>query len=333
MVRRRALLAGKHTKTIDEIKALMSAGEIAQADVSLKELLTQESDNLQAKMIYGTCRQLLGDEETFRRIHDELAPVKDSLDLAAGEKVTSLWRKPLWSERLDRWVLLIVYGLILVGVSVVSIFYFDFGVQAIRVTGPRSAANGLFYLSGRECLSRAAWWDCILKLKMDEWASHSSMGVEISRHYSTYYYVIVVFASLLVVWIILSILKRRKGSRRIFSKRIIIDVIMLFLGVGVVYAITFLPQPSVLAKIEQERRFLSRSTRGRFETPYYGGAGYVVLAEGPTFEARGAIPMLDESYGDYVERCQERSGVHISRTPEWWEEEEKRSISNKFMGL
>ena len=61
-------------KALDEIKQMMSAGETAKADEELKELLANEPDNLQAKMLYGTCRQLLGDEETFTRIHDELAP-------------------------------------------------------------------------------------------------------------------------------------------------------------------------------------------------------------------------------------------------------------------
>ena len=66
-------------KTLDEIKRMMAAGETAQADAALKELLVSEPNNLQAKMLYGTCRQLLGDEETFRRIHDELAPEMEGL--------------------------------------------------------------------------------------------------------------------------------------------------------------------------------------------------------------------------------------------------------------
>ena len=57
-------------KTLDEIKQMMSAGDTAEADEALKKLLASESENLEAKMLYGTCRQLLGDEETFKRIHD-----------------------------------------------------------------------------------------------------------------------------------------------------------------------------------------------------------------------------------------------------------------------
>ena len=48
-------------KTLDEIKKLMAAGETDKADEALKELLAKEPDNLQSKILYGTCRQLLGD--------------------------------------------------------------------------------------------------------------------------------------------------------------------------------------------------------------------------------------------------------------------------------
>ena len=61
-------------KTIGEIKQMMATGETVQVDEALKELLAKESGNLQAKKLYGICRQLLGDEETFRCIHDEFAP-------------------------------------------------------------------------------------------------------------------------------------------------------------------------------------------------------------------------------------------------------------------
>ena len=66
-------------KSLEEIKKMMVAGETARADEELKKLLASEPDNLQAKMLYGTCRQLLGDEETFKRIHDEIAPEMDAL--------------------------------------------------------------------------------------------------------------------------------------------------------------------------------------------------------------------------------------------------------------
>lgn len=46
-------------KTLDEIKQMMSAGDAVKADGTLKELLAAEPENLEAKMLYGTCRQSL----------------------------------------------------------------------------------------------------------------------------------------------------------------------------------------------------------------------------------------------------------------------------------
>ena len=181
-----------------------------------------------------------------------------------------------------------------------------------------SDANELFYLSGHE-LSLTDWRYCILKLKMDLWALHSSIGREMSRHYSIYYYAIEVSAAFLMFCIMLSILIRKKEWRRIFSKRMIMDVIVMFWGGGVVCAITFLPRPSVLAKIEQECRFLSRRTKP-FETPRFKGTvygGYVVIADSPLFEDWCAIPELGESYDEYVKRRHERAGMNRSPVPGW----------------
>jgi radical SAM protein with 4Fe4S-binding SPASM domain len=82
------------TMSLYEIKHMMAVGETAQADEALKALLEAEPDNLQAKMLYGICRQLLGDEETFRRIHDELAPAMEKPnETETPPEVASLWRK------------------------------------------------------------------------------------------------------------------------------------------------------------------------------------------------------------------------------------------------
>ena len=100
-------------KTLDEIKKTMSSGDTDKAAESLKELLAKEPGNLQAKMLYGTCCQLLGDEETFSRIHDELAPVMEKFEKSEPQAETvSLWRKyhALWMS-------LIVGGLVLAGLT------------------------------------------------------------------------------------------------------------------------------------------------------------------------------------------------------------------------
>ena len=63
--------------TIEAIKSLMKSGDVAGAEAAAQELLTAEPDNVQAMMLYGTCRQLQGDEATFR---DTYATVKEALD-------------------------------------------------------------------------------------------------------------------------------------------------------------------------------------------------------------------------------------------------------------
>ena len=63
--------------TIEDIKSLMKSGDIAGAEAAAQELLAAEPDNVQALMLYGTCRQLQGDEATFR---DAYRTVKEHLD-------------------------------------------------------------------------------------------------------------------------------------------------------------------------------------------------------------------------------------------------------------
>lgn len=63
--------------TIEAIKSLMKSGDVAGAEAAAQELLTAEPDNVQAMMLYGTCRQLQGDEATFR---DTYKVVKEHLD-------------------------------------------------------------------------------------------------------------------------------------------------------------------------------------------------------------------------------------------------------------
>lgn len=63
--------------TVEDIKSLMKSGDIAGAESAAHELLTADPDNVQAMMLYGTCRQLQGDEATFR---DTYVTVKAALD-------------------------------------------------------------------------------------------------------------------------------------------------------------------------------------------------------------------------------------------------------------
>ena len=75
---------------LDEIKTLLKSGDVADAEAAAQELLAAEPDNVQALMLYGTCRQLQGDEATFRRINDELAP---RMAAVVDAEAQGLWQK------------------------------------------------------------------------------------------------------------------------------------------------------------------------------------------------------------------------------------------------
>ena len=78
---------------IEEIKNLMKSGDVAGAETAAQELLTADPDNVQALMLYGTCRQLQGDEATFR---DTYTTVKEHLDAqpdALDAETTAAWKR------------------------------------------------------------------------------------------------------------------------------------------------------------------------------------------------------------------------------------------------
>ena len=135
-------------QTLDEIKKLMADGGIAQADEALKELLAAEPDNLQAKMLYGTCRQLLGDEETFRRIHDELVPVMEK----CGKGNSNLEEVRMWSRYQD------LYAKIIGGVRSLTSGAIRIPFRASVTSRPRSRASARSVPSARCARLAAARW-------------------------------------------------------------------------------------------------------------------------------------------------------------------------------
>ena len=84
---------------LDEIKNLIENGDIVKADAELKAIVGREPDNTQAKLLYGTCRLLLGDENVFRKIHDEVEPrmvfEKDRVTISVWKKYSALWKSLL----------------------------------------------------------------------------------------------------------------------------------------------------------------------------------------------------------------------------------------------
>ena len=100
-------LFGDEPLSIDEIKNRLRSGDVTGAETVAQELLATEPDNVQAKMLYGTCRQLQGDDETFRRIHDELVP---KMATVVDGETQGLWRKYH-----TLWISMIATGLALAG--------------------------------------------------------------------------------------------------------------------------------------------------------------------------------------------------------------------------
>ena len=157
-------------KTLDEIRKMIIDGDIAQAEAALRELLAKEPDNLQAKMLYGTCRQLLGDEETFRRIHGEIAPMMENKDAAGLQPGTV----SLWKKYHALWMTLILGGLVLAGVGVATCYFGknlfskptdEASIKDVNVDFPEQH-EGRLYFEGRlyggprvEVLERVEVWE------------------------------------------------------------------------------------------------------------------------------------------------------------------------------
>lgn len=81
-------------ETIDEIKSLMKSGNFAGAEALCRKVLKEAPDDAAVKMLYATCRQLLGDEESFRRIMLEITPKMEALAKADPDcEAVKLWRK------------------------------------------------------------------------------------------------------------------------------------------------------------------------------------------------------------------------------------------------
>ena len=126
---------------LDEIKNLIENGDIVKADAELKAIVGREPDNTQAKLLYGTCRLLLGDENVFRKIHDEVEPrmvfEKDRVTISVWKKYSRLWE---W----------LVVGALVIGGAVVY-FGWDAKIQMDHQTmvtmlyaGPRYIEKGKY---------------------------------------------------------------------------------------------------------------------------------------------------------------------------------------------
>ena len=80
--------------SINTIKGLIKNGDIPQASERLREILAKTPEDVAARMLYGTCCQLMGDSATFGRIYRDLAPEMEPR-VTSGERseLVSMWLK------------------------------------------------------------------------------------------------------------------------------------------------------------------------------------------------------------------------------------------------
>lgn len=80
--------------SIAAIKELIKNGDIPQASERLREILAKTPEDAAARMLYGTCCQLMGDSATFGRIYRDLAPEMEPR-VTRGERseLVSMWLK------------------------------------------------------------------------------------------------------------------------------------------------------------------------------------------------------------------------------------------------
>lgn len=71
---------------------LLKKGEYAEADKLLVAYMKESPKDLDAKLLYGTCRMMQGDSGTAKQIHDEVEPqISESNDISETQK--TFWQK------------------------------------------------------------------------------------------------------------------------------------------------------------------------------------------------------------------------------------------------
>ena len=79
---------------LEALKPLLKAGDYDKAAEALKSYREEFPDDWDGKLMEGIVAKLLGDEETFHRIHDEAqAIIYIHNEEAAKIKASPLWRK------------------------------------------------------------------------------------------------------------------------------------------------------------------------------------------------------------------------------------------------
>ena len=84
---------------LNALKPLLKDGEYDKATELLKAYRTEFPDDWDGKLMEGILARLKGDDETFRRIHDEAQAVIDG----RGEVAARIQSSPLWKKYHTSW--------------------------------------------------------------------------------------------------------------------------------------------------------------------------------------------------------------------------------------
>jgi hypothetical protein len=82
---------------LESIKPLLKAGEYEKAAVALKEYRAEFPDDWDGKLMEGLIAKLQGDEDTFRRVHNEAQNVIGK----HGEESRRIKASPMWEKYLQ----------------------------------------------------------------------------------------------------------------------------------------------------------------------------------------------------------------------------------------
>ena len=78
---------------IDEIRELLKSGDIAGAEAAAKAALETEPNNVRLMIVFGTCRQLQGDEEAFLGTYELVRAALDEKKVELDATAVEEWKR------------------------------------------------------------------------------------------------------------------------------------------------------------------------------------------------------------------------------------------------
>lgn len=88
---------------IEDIKHLLKSGDVAGAERATMAELENDKDNVRLLILYGTCRQLQGDEAAFRDAHATIKAAVEVNDVDLDEVTDREWKSfEMLYKRLDQ---------------------------------------------------------------------------------------------------------------------------------------------------------------------------------------------------------------------------------------